>query len=212
MAKFSKGGDVKAGNGGMFLTPDKDKGTIVYLLTDKDGIRWTANQVSCFVSNGKPCNASWISVGKDDPGIAELGLKGDGYAAWIPVAIKENDEWVVKFWQTNKTNHSVVAGLEAEWPKVVGLRLKIAMVNKRWTVSALPPAAKGNPTDAELKELVSAIPDDDTFGEVLGPDNAQGVRELLMKRLNVPTWKQVLIAFGVKSSGDVDGDIEVEDV
>ena len=62
-------------------------------------------------------------------------------------------------------------------------------------------------TQEELDELIASIPDDDAFGSMLGPDTVQGVKELLMKRLNVQTWQQVLSAFGVGSAED----IELED-
>ena len=210
MARFNTGGDVQAGNGGVFLTPDKEKATTVWLLGDKDSIRWIANQASCFVQNGKPVNASWASVGKDDPA-HELGLKTDGYVAWVPVAIKNSDGgFDVKLWQTNKTNHAAIAAFEQEW-EMEGLRMKIALINKRWTVSALP-AHKEGPSKAQIAELVAKVPSDEEFEKLIGPEDAKGVWELLMKRLNVNTIAQVRTAFGVASKAGAGDDIEVEDV
>ena len=210
MARFKTGGAVSVGGAGMFLKPDK-AGTIAYLLADKDGIRWTSEQVQCFEQQGKPTNVTWIKVGPNDPA-GELGLKSDGYAAWVPVAVKgDSGEWEVKFWQTNRTNHAAIVALANDWPSLPGTRIKISFIGGRWTVAALPPAAKGNPSKAEIDELIAAIPDDDAFGAMLGPDNVEGVKELLMKRLNVTSWNQVLTAFGKKVEA-ADADIEVEDV
>lgn len=212
MARFNTGGEVQAGSGGAFLSPDKEKATTVWLLGGKERIRWIANQASCFVQNGKPCNASWASVGPDDPA-HELGLKADGYVAWVPVAVKNGDgSFDVKLWQTNKTNHASVAEFEKEWD-MDGLRMKIVFgVNKRWTVSALMPHKDG-PSKEQLAELTAKIPDDETFGKLIGPDDANGVWELLMKRLNVSSRNAVRKAFGVASKAEgASDDIEVEDV
>lgn len=208
MARFNTGGNVVASGAGMFLKPDK-AGTTAWLLTDKDGIRWTSQQVQCFEQQGKPTNVTWIKVGPDDPSV-ELGLKNDAYAAWVPVAVKGDNGWEVKFWQTNKTNHAAIVALENDWPQLPGTRIKISFISGRWTVAALPPLAKGGPTKDEIAELIASIPDDDAFGAMVGPDTADGVRQLLMKRLNVQTWNQVLTAFG--KGGSASEDIEVEDV
>ena len=212
MARFNTGGEVQAGSGGAFLTPDKEKATTVWLLGGKERIRWIANQASSFVQNGKPCNASWATVGPDDPAY-ELGLKTDGYVAWVPVAVKSGDGgYEVKLWQTNKTNHAAIAEFEKEWD-MDGLRMKILMVNKRWTVQALPPLAKDGPTKAQIAELTLKIPDDEAFGKLIGPDDANGVWELLMKRLGVATRNAVRTAYGVaQKAATADEDIEVEDV
>lgn len=211
MSRFNTGGDVKVGSGGVFLTPDKEKATTVWLLTGKEGIRWIDNQASCFTQNGKPCNASWAVVGKDDPAY-ELGLKTDGYVAWVPVAVKNGEGgFDVKLWQTNRTNHATIVDFEKEW-ELVGLRMKIAMMNKRWTVSALPPHKDG-PSAAQLQELIAQIPSDEDFEKLIGPADANGVWDMLAKRLNVATKDQVRVAFGVaKKVAASDSDIEVEDV
>lgn len=212
MAKFNVGGDVKTGNGGIFLTPDKEKATTVWLAIDsKDKIRWSASQASCFTKQGKPCNASWISVGNDDPA-HELGLKTDGYVAWIPVVVKDSDgSWKIQIWQTNRTNHAAVAEFEKEW-ELFGLRMKILMVNGRWTVQALPPHKDG-PSKTQVEALLADIPNDEEFGKLVGPDDAEGVWQMLAKRLNVPGREQVRAAFGVaKKAAAADDDIEVEDV
>ena len=206
MARFKTGGNVAVGGAGLFLKPDK-AGTIAYLLTDKDGIRWTNEQVQCFEQQGKPTNVTWIKVGSDDPS-GELGLKSDGYAAWVPVAVKgDSGAFELRYWQTNKTNHAALVALANDWPSLPGTRIKISFISGRWTVAALPPTTKGGITQEELDELIASIPDDDAFGSMLGPDTVQGVKELLMKRLNVQTWQQVLSAFGVGSAED----IELED-
>jgi hypothetical protein len=207
MPKIQRGVAPTSG-GNLFLRPEKT-GTIVYLLTGPEGILSTPNMMSCFVTGNPPapCNASWIQV-PCDPGL-ELGIK-TSYNAWVPVAVKEEGVLVTKVWQTNKTNHTALVNMAPDWD-MVGLRVKIAMVNNRWGVTPMPPVKNGGPTKEEVAEAVANIPEENVLGALLGPEDAQGVKELLMKRLNVTTWGAVQTAFKVPVT-EVDEDVEVEEI
>lgn len=210
MARFNTGGNVPVSNGGIFYTPNKEKPNQVFLVGGPDFIRWIDTQASCFTQNGKPCNASWACVGKDDPA-HELGLQTNGYVAWVPVAVKnDSGGFDLKLWQTNRTNHAAIVEFAKEWA-MNGLRMKI-LKTRVWTVAALPPLKEGGPNSEQLDELIGEIPTDEEFGKMIGPDDAKGVWELLMKRLNVNTIAQVRTAFGVASKAGSGSDIEVEDV
>lgn len=213
MGKLDVGMAPQSSGSQLFLKAEKT-GTVVFLITGTDRYFSTNKQFSVFEKNGGPCNATWITVGKNDPGF-ELGLKGDGYAVWVPVAVnvagpKETPSWEVRIWQTNKTIHQALVNTESD-TELVGMRIKISMTNNRWGFMNLGPNAKNpGPSEEEIEALVAEIPDDDTFGDLVSkPSTPADVKEFLMKKLNVANWNAVRSAFKLDTVAT--DDMEVED-
>lgn len=186
----TKPADRSARTESVFWRPDPDSSQKIKVLVDADEIQ-SAEQFS--VWDFKPA-AIWVEV-ENDPG-RELGLKSR-YLAFVPVAIKDDDgSKQVKYWLCPRTLHSQLHDFNEELGGTKGMILRLKREGKgiETRYSLIPMGSK--------EKVTEELPDEDTFLEQLGPEDAEGVKKLLIERMGVRDWDAVVEWFDGGASSD----------
>ena len=209
MGRLNKGATPTAGNNSDVFLKKEEKGSLIVLLVDKDGISSSDLQRTCFERNGAPCNASWIEVDNDPSKVLGDKIKARQTVVYIPVALNvgtaKAPKWEAKIWQTTKSMHLSILGLgETGWT-IKGTQGRLFKNSQgRWEFSPTPVRPL---SDAEVDALFAELPSDEELEKLTGPEDAEGVKAMLIKRCGVSDWNGVLKAFGVAVPDSDDEDL-----
>lgn len=193
--------------------PKKDN---VFFLLDKVEEVAGAMWVGAFKASGYPVDASWLLHGEDDPAF-ELGIK-PASTAWIWVAVPENGDLSPKILQISKGQYDMIYEGLANYYTLDGLCIVSdqPQAKGRWDMKAIPvPKAlsafgTGNNLNPDVLERLrdgrysaDLTERQEFMVKMMGPADNEGVKEMLMKRLDVGTWAEVLTKFG-KGAGTLE--------
>lgn len=175
----------------LFWRPKPDSNQKVKILVDVDQII-SAEQFALWEFNPAPM---WVEV-ENDPGHTLSGVKSR-YTAWIPVALKDDDgEKVVKMWVVPKSLHTQIYDMAQELESSEGLIMSVKRsgsgIETRYT---LIPTGKRETVTEELPDLKE-------FEEMLGPEDAEGVKKLIMEKSGMSSWDDVVAFYNGGGSSD----------
>lgn len=193
MARSLRVGRVPAasdGGGKFYGLKDGDTATMT-VLVDIDEIV-SVDQYALWDFNPAPV---WVHCGDDDPGM-DLGLK-PGYRAFVPVEIEIEGTKEIRFW-------SIGIGLHRELSEIAEMAegLKGLIIKAKRTGSGLKTRYSVLSTGKRAKSLPKDLPTVDDVIAELGPEDREGILELLKERTGMSFEKLVETVTGAKASED----------
>lgn len=198
-----------SGSADFRFKPDANGRTLIWFATNYSEMAWGfwAGFFKSNKTNPAPIDISWVgaSANCEEMRIAtELG--GKPVRKGFPLVIVKNNDgsFEVKLWEISATNLEVLR----QWAvddgvDLAGKAVIVQKVSNKWTVGISTSPKHKDLTAAELAGI--DLPDSEFVENFLGPADAEGVRNKIMERMNVTSWHDVRVGFGLEKPGDGGG-------